>query len=178
MQLAVAIFKVNPLRKLYNKLCRELAQSERFAATHVRREARRLGDTPPARALRALGGHAQAMCSRLDGVEQPPQPIGVLAGRKVGELFLVLRYFLFARLIHVERSYRGTLLGFHESLSIGRLLRDVAERLDEQEMVGFCEQWLEQREPLLAIAERELHWFADTPRQAIRPGFRMSALRE
>jgi hypothetical protein len=110
------------------------------------------------------------MRSRLDDLEQPPQPLGTFAGRKAGELFLVLRHFLFFRLIHVEHSYRGTLLGFHQGLAIGRLLRDVAERLDEQEMVGFCEQWLEQREPLLAAAERELYWFADTPRQAMRSG--------
>lgn len=141
---------------------------------HATREARRLGDSPPARALRALAAHAAAVRPRFDGLVTERQPLGVLAGRAVGQLFSVLRHFLFDRLIDLERSYRGTLLGFHHGLSVGRLLRDVAERLDEREMIAFLEQWLRERDALVDAAERELHYFADLPRRAIKSGLRVA----
>jgi hypothetical protein len=97
-----------------------------------------------------------------------------MAGRAFGEAFSVLRHYLFDRLIDVERSYRGTLLGFHHGIAVAMLLRDVAERLDEQEMVAFCDEWLSERKPLLEAAERELHWFAERPRKAIRSGMRIA----
>jgi hypothetical protein len=97
-----------------------------------------------------------------------------MAGRAFGEMFSVLRHYLFDRLIDVERSYRGTLLGFHHGIAVARLLHDVAERLDEQEMVAFCEEWLRERKPLLETAERELRWFAERPRKAIRSGMRIA----
>jgi hypothetical protein len=174
MQLAVSMINVNPLRKLYCKLCRELAQSERSAVVHTRREAQRLGDSPPARALRALGAHAAALRPRFDSVVASDQPAGAMAGRTVGHLFSMLRHYLFDRLIDVERSYRGTLLGFHHGLAVGRLLRDVAERLDERDAVAFLDDWLAERKPMVEAAERELHWFAEQPRKAIRSGLRIA----
>jgi hypothetical protein len=174
MQLAISTSNVNPLRKLYCKLCRELAQSERSAVVHTRREAHRLGDSPPARSLRALGAHAASVRPRFDSLVAEPQPLGAMAGRAVGQLFSVLRHFLFDRLIDVERSYRGTLLGFHHGLAAARLLRDVAEQLDEQPMVAFLDSWLRERKPLLENAERELRWFAEQPRKAIQSGLRIA----
>jgi hypothetical protein len=174
MHLAMHSSNVNPLRKLYCKLCRELAQSERSAVVHTRREAQRLGDSPPARALRALGAHATATRPRFDSLVTGRQPVGAVAGRAFGQLFSALRHYLFDRLVDVERSYRGTLLGFHHGLAVARLLRDVAERLDEPEMVAFCDEWLGERKPLLEAAERELHWFAEQPRKAIRSGLRIA----
>jgi hypothetical protein len=163
---------VNPLRKLYNKLCRELAQSERSAVVHTRRESRRLGDSPPARALRALGAHALATHSRFHELVERPLPIGTMVGRRMGELFSTLRQYLFDRLIDVERSYRGTLLGFHHGLGTARLLREVAERLDEARMTVFLDDWIRERASLVEAAERELHYFAEAPRKAIRSGLR------
>src|SRR5690606_31328766 len=87
-----------------------------------------------------------------------------------GELFSLLRNLVFDRILDVERSYRGTLLGFHHGIGVARLLRSVAERLDEREMVAFLDEWLEERKALVENAERELHWFADLPRRAIRSG--------
>lgn len=100
--------------------------------------------------------------------------MGAMAGRAFGELFSTLRHFLFDRLIDVERSYRGTLLGFYHGLGVARLLREVAERLDEQEAVTFLDAWLRERKPLLDAAERELHWFAEQPRKAIQSGLRIA----
>jgi len=102
------------------------------------------------------------------------QPLGALAGRKVGELFSALRTLVFDRLIDVERSYRGTLLGFHHGLAVARLLRDVGERLGEQDVVAFCDQWLRERDALVDAAERQLHWFAEMPREAIKSGLRIA----
>ena len=163
---------MNPLRKLYGKLCRELAQSERSATVHSRRESRRLGDTPPARALRALGAHAQAMRPRFDALVDVQQPLGALVGRYVGEMFSILRHYLFDRMVDTERSYRGTLLGFHHGLTVTRLLREVAEQMGDEDMVHFCDAWLAERVPLVEAAERELHWFAEAPAAALRSGLR------
>ena len=165
---------MNSLDKLYCKLCRELAQSERSAVVHTRREARRIGDTPPARALRALGSHAMSMKPRFDALISRRQPAGVMLGRRVGEMFSALRHWLFDRLVDVERSYRGTLLGFHHGIAVVRLLREVAERECDDHMVQFCDDWLEERVPLVEAAERELRWFAEAPRTAIRSGLRIS----
>lgn len=172
--LAVAIITVNPLRKLYTKLCRELAQTERSAIVHTRREARRLGDTPPARALRALGAHAAVTMPRFEELLAPTHILGLLGGRRLGDLFSTLRHFLFDRLIDLERSYRFTLLGFHHGIGTVRLLREVAERRGNQAMVAFCETWLTERLPLVEAAERELHWFAEVPKKAIKSGLRIS----
>jgi hypothetical protein len=165
---------VNHLDKLYCKLCRELAQSERSAVVHTRREARRLGDSPPARALRGLGAHALAMKPRFDSLMRRRHLAGLFAGRRVGEMFSALRHFLFDRLIDVERSYRGTLLGFHHGVDVVRLLHDVAEREGDEHMVAYCDDWLRQRLPLIEAAERELRWFAEAPRKAIRSGLRVA----
>jgi len=114
------------------------------------------------------------MTPRFAALVAQPHPVGALVGRKVGETFSALRTLLFDRLIDVERSYRGTLLGFHHGLAVGRLLRDVAERLGDREMVAVCEQWLREREALVDVAERELRWFAEMPDQALRSGLRMA----
>lgn len=97
-----------------------------------------------------------------------------MLGRRYGELFSALRNLLFDRLIDVERSYRGTLLGFHHGLSVARLLREAAERLDERPMVAFLEDWLRERIALVDTAERELRYFAEVPRKAIRSGLRLA----
>jgi hypothetical protein len=114
------------------------------------------------------------MQPRFAAIIETRQPLGAVAGRAVGELFSMLRTLLFDRFIDIERSYRGTLLGFHHGLSTARLLRDVAERLDEPDTVDLLETWLREREPLIETAERELHWFAESPRKAIRSGLRLS----
>jgi hypothetical protein len=165
---------VSPLHKLYSKLLRELAQSEHSAIVHTRRESRRLGDTPPANALRALGAHAAAMRPRYTALLAKRQPFGRVAGRTVGEVFSTLRHFLFDRLLDAERSYRSTLLGFHHGIAAARLLRDVAARFDDEHMVSFCDDLLADRIPLVDAAERQLRWFADAPAKAIASGLRLA----
>lgn len=161
---------MTPLHKLYAKLCRELAQSEHWAIVHSRREVRRLGDVAPAKALLDLGAHAASMRPRLSALMSTRQPLGVLIARTLGELFSAVRDLVFDRLIDLERSYRATLLGFHHGIAVARLLREVAARLGDQHMVGYCEDMLTERVPLLEAAERELTWFVQRPTKAIRSG--------
>jgi hypothetical protein len=163
------------LLKLRAKLCRELAQSERSADVHTRREARRLGDAPPARALTALGDHARAQRLRFEVLACKRQPRrGLQIARAVGDMFSLLRYTLFDRMIDSERSYRGTLLGFRHGVDVARLLREVAIRMGDQRLVQFCDEWLQQRIELVHGAERQLAWFADAPRRALRSGLRVA----
>jgi hypothetical protein len=162
------------LHKLYAKLCRELAQSENSAIVHTRREARRLGDVPPAAALRTLGAHAAALRPRFTALMASRQPVGLFLGRSVGQLFSSLRHLVFDRMIDTERSYRGTLLGFHHGIGVARLLREVAERLGDEHMVGFCDEMLAERLPLVEAAEQQVTWFAKRPTKALRSGLRVA----
>jgi len=159
------------LDKLHAKLCRELAQSEHSARTHCLREARRLGDTPPARALREIAAHAEAMQPRLEvAMRRTGQRTGLRLGRAVGALFSALRHALFDRMIDTERSYRGTLLGLRHGVDVMRLLRAVASREGDLYLEAYCEEVLAERIRLLGRAERALSWFAERPALALRSG--------
>jgi hypothetical protein len=157
------------LDKLHAKLCRELAQSEHSARMHCLREARRLGDTPPARALRTIAAHAEAMQPRLEVVMRRGGP-GLRLGRAVGALFSALRHAVFDRMVDTERSYRGTLLGLHHGVDVMRLLRAVAAREGDLYLEAYCEEALAERIRLVERAERMLSWFAERPALALRSG--------
>lgn len=102
------------------------------------------------------------------------QPLGTAVGRSVGELFSTLRDLIFDRVIDAERSYRGTLLGFHHGVAVARLLREVAVRLHDDHVVGFCDELLAERAPLLDAAEHEVGWFAKRPALAVQSGLRFA----
>lgn len=160
------------LDKLQAKLCRELAQSERDAQTHTLREARRLGDTPPAGALRAIAAHARSMQPRLEvAMRRGGQRIGLALGRTVAAVFSALRHAIFDRLIDTERSYRATLLGLRHGVDVMRLLCAVAGRRGDLYLAAYCDETLVERLALLQRAERALAWFADRPALALRSGF-------
>ena len=164
---------MNELDHLRAKLCRELAQSERSAEVHTRREARRLGDVPPGRALEALGEHARSHHAQLDSIACQRQPErGLQIARALGQTFSALRNLLFDRVIDPERSYRGTLLGFRHGVDTARLLREVAKKVGDERLVAFLEEWMPVRLELLGEAERALAWFAEVPRRALQSGLR------
>ncbi len=159
------------LERLRAKLCRELAQSERSADVHTGREARRLGDVPPARALFALGEHARFERPRFDKLACRRQPErGLKIARFIGEMFSIVRNLIADRIIDTERSFRGTLLGFRHGVDITRLLREVAIRMGDAELLAFCDSWMERRLPLVHDAERQLAWFAEVPKRALQSG--------
>ena len=161
------------LERLKQKLCRELSQSEHSAVAQPRREARRLGDTPPGDALRAISAHASAMRGRLDAllVERASRR-GVRIGAVVGELFSLARSLVADRLIDTERSYRGTLLGLDHGADIVRMLAAVAERDGDERLAVFCQDWLAGRLALIERARGELSWFVREPHAALVSGLR------
>lgn len=172
MRLAVPA-SMDDLHRLRAKLCRELAQSENSADVHTRKEARRLGDAVPAQRLLALGEHARAESMLLDtvlGTKQPERNLRFARG--FGGAFSTLRSLIFDRVIDVERSYRGTLLGFRHGLDTARLLREVAIRLGDANLVQFIDAWMPRRLELLHAAEDALGWFADSPSRALQSGLR------
>ena len=160
------------LHKLRTKLCRELAQSEQSARVHPIREARRLGNSPPAAALRAVADHAEELRPRFESLLQRDQPIGLSLGKSVGRLFSVLRHVVFDRLIDTERSFRGTLLGIHHGIDVALLLRDVARRAGDVHLVTFCDELLAKRRRLVEHAEASMSWFAEQPGRALQSGLR------
>lgn len=155
------------LERLREKLCRELAQSERDAVVHTEREARRLGEAPPALALRAISEHASALRSQFDEVCGSDQSVGLKIGRAVGSLFSALREVLFDRMIDSERSFRATLLGCRHGVDVARLLREVALREGNARLVDFCDAMLIDRLCMIEHAEQTLAWFADEPALAL-----------
>src|ERR1700748_3305972 len=97
--------------KLIKHLGHELWQTEVSASQHCRREAERLGDTSPARALLACAKHADTVLADLPhyGVKRPL--IASALGMALGKAFSEARDTVADKLIASERSYRGTLLG-------------------------------------------------------------------
>jgi hypothetical protein len=164
------------LRRLREKLCRELAQSESSAMVHSRREARRLGAVPPAHALLAIADHAEQLRGRLEAAmgQDRGQRAGRSLGAAVGELFSLLRHAVFDRAIDVERSYRGTLLGVHHGIDCARLLREVAVRLGDQELVRGLDVLIAERASLVEQAAHALGYFADQPERALASGLRVA----
>jgi hypothetical protein len=162
------------LEKLYSKLCRELAQSEQSASVHPRREAKRLGDTPPAHALLAIANHADELRPRFEALMSKRQPKGIKIGRAFGRAFSVIRHAFADRLIDAERSYRGTLLGLQHGIGVTRLLREVSLRAHDTHLVKFCDELLVERGGLIEGVEQALGWFAEEPGRAIRSGARLA----
>lgn len=147
-------------QSLLRNLAHELFQTETSAARHCRREARRLGDEPPAQPLLSVAEHADAVLRELPGLAaRNGMPVSG-AGKLLGALFSETRQRIADHLIEAERSYRGTLLGMRHGVDLVRLLRHVAEVAGATEVVTFCERWLSTREPLIAETEQQLAWFA------------------
>lgn len=152
---------MDDIHELRAKLCRELAQSEHDAQLHPRREARRLGDIPPAHALLAIADHADEVRPRLEALLVKRAPKGRHLGRAVGKVFSGIRHSILDRLISNERSYRATLLGLRHGIDCTRLLREVALCDDDYHLVRFCDELLVERLALIERAEQALAYFAE-----------------
>jgi hypothetical protein len=157
-------------RDLLYGLMTELNQTERSAARHCRAEAERLGDTPPAGALRACARHAGSALDELPGLLRLEQMQLPRISVAVGSLLSTLRDGVLDRLVASERSFRGTLLGLRHGLDVVRMIRLVADSSGRVELAGFCTRWLAQREPLVAEVERAMAWFAHHPKEALHHG--------
>src|SRR5688500_7791064 len=145
--------------RLLPSLVTELFQTERSAYRHPIREAKRLGDVPPAIALRAVAAHANEVLDELPELARARGVAVAGVGVVVGETFSNVRHFFADRFLDRERSYRGTLLGMRHGIDLVRLLRAAAEDEADAELVSWCERWSSVRERLVAGVERELEWF-------------------
>lgn len=162
---------MEPLQKLREKLSRELAQSEHDAMTHCSREARRYGALPPGQTLRAVSDHARKLHPRLAAI-WGEQPVGVRAGRAVGEAFSSIRHFAVDWVLDAERSYRATLLGLRHGLDTARLLREVLAVQRDMPALACCDALIDGRARLLERVEQRLRWFAANPEAALRSSHR------
>jgi len=165
---------MNDLCRLKDKLCRELAQSERSATVHTRREARRLGEGAPANALVAIAEHAEAQRPRFEALRGSKQRLGMRAGSFIGRALSRFRQLLLDKIVDVERSYRGTLLGLHHGVGIVRLLAEVASRDGDRALYEFLQEWLAVRRELVERAEQALAWFAQRPSRSVQSGLRQA----
>jgi hypothetical protein len=156
-------------RRLIATLIRELFQTEKSARWHPVREAERLGDEPPARAMLAVANHASAVLEELPGLAAARSLPKSVGGLTAGRAFSVARDKALDLFLTAEKSYRGTLLGMRHGVDLVKLLRDTAEAAGDRALVTFCNRWLAKRVPLLADATGELAWFAAQPERALAP---------
>ena len=156
-------------QRLLRHLSHELWQTEVSASQHCRREAERLGDTPPARALLAVAEHADSVLEELPKLTQgrPLAKSGI--GMAIGKVFSEVRDTIADKLLTSERSYRGTLLGIRHGVDLVHLLRNAAGRAQDDALVSFLDAWLRRREPLVAEVVAQLGWFAELPERALKP---------
>ncbi|HEU4410144.1 MAG TPA: hypothetical protein VFS43_33120 [Polyangiaceae bacterium] len=155
--------------RLIATLIRELFQTENSARWHPAREAERLGDAPPARAMRAVARHASAVLEELPGLAAAHGLPTSVGGLSAGRAFSAVRDKALDLFLTAEKSYRGTLLGMRHGVDLVKLLRDTAEAADDRVLVTFCNRWLAKRVPLLADVTSELAWFGAHPDRALAP---------
>ena len=152
---------------LLETLFHELFQTETSAKWHPQREARRLGEVPPARALRAVSEHATAVLAELPELARKHGlPVSGF-GKTAGFLLSTMRQWVLDRLIEPERSYRGTLGGMRHGVDLVELISQVARAQHHRELAQWSARWLSERRPLVEAVAAELAWFARSPEEAV-----------
>jgi len=150
-------------RELLDTLFVELFQTERSAIAHPEREGERYGSTPPGQALLAIATHAKAEFPKLEQLSLSDDHRMAKVGAVAGELFSTVRDAVVDRMISVEKSYRGTLIGLHHGLDLVALVRYLAKEMGNDALASWCKHWGAERRPLVESAQRELVWFAQNP---------------
>jgi hypothetical protein len=147
-------------------LVRELFQTENSARLHPVVEAERLGDVPPARALRAVAAHALEALDELPPlVTRQGLPVSH-AGKRLGAALSALRDHFIDLLINTEKSYRGTLIGMRHGVDLVELIQYTAHEQGDLELARWCGEWLDRRRPLVEETAHQLAWFAANPEVA------------
>lgn len=152
-------------RELLISLFRELRQTERSAQVHGAREAKRVSGAPQ-EALVAVSEHAARINRELPELMRSEELPTGRVGRAVGAMFSSIREAVADRLVDLERSYRGTLLGLRHGVDVIKMIRHLADACGRVEIGGFCTRWLDEREPMVARAEHAMSWFAHHPARA------------
>lgn len=150
-------------RRLLDKLTREVGRIEGQAIEHPPREARRLGDQPPVRALREVAEHAVAMRPRFETMALGH---GLVVHRFAVGALTTLRHLVIDRVVDPERSYRSVLLELRHGIEVVRLLREATRREELVGLIRWCDDWLTARRTLVARAEAQLAWFAEVDEDA------------
>jgi hypothetical protein len=140
------------MRSVGDKLVREIARAEQQAIAHAVREANRLGDVPPVRALCEVADHAQSVQARLAFVvvghdlawpHRAPRPRNRLA-------------------VHdPERAFRGALLDLRHGITLVERLHDHAGADGIFGILRWCDDWLRARRTLVARVAARLAWYVD-----------------
>ncbi len=143
-------------KRLLEKLLRELVRTEAQTADHVAREERRIGDTPPTRALRAVAAHVEQMRPRL---RQVIDSLGASVSPRFGIRLSTLRQLVAEH--NAERAYRGALLDLRHGVDVVRVLREVAHLEELFALIRWCDDWLAARRTLVERVEAQLGWFSE-----------------
>ncbi len=157
-------------QQLLHTLFIELFQTEQSADVHSRREADRLGETPPAAALRAVAEHAKASLVEITELAKRRGFSDTRGGKVLGSLFSSARDLFVDRFVDRERSYRGTLLGMRHGVDLVRSTAFAAEAAGDTDLATALTTWLLARGPLVDRVAVELAWFAGNPERALEGG--------
>jgi len=147
-------------RRLLDKLVRELLRAEAHAQEHPTHEARRLGDSPPVVALRAVADHAACLRPRL---LHALDAHGLATRNTMVTTLTTLRHLVVDRMVDAERAFRGALLDLRHALDVVRVLRETSRLEGIFALIRWCDDWLPARRTLVARVEAQLAWFADQP---------------
>jgi hypothetical protein len=154
-------------RSLTLALFGEVGQTERSAIRHPRVEARRLGLSPPASALRAVADHAERAEPSFRALAEARGMARRSVGTAIGTLFSVGRDGLADFFLTTEQSYRGTLLGLRHGYDVVSVLRMAARVEHDIEVANWSDVWLAERAPLLDAIAGQMRWFVDRPALAL-----------
>jgi hypothetical protein len=157
---------LHPRIRLRDKLCRELAGAEHDARIQTRREARRLGDSAPGRALLAISEHAAEVEPVIAKLVK--KSLGTHVARALGDLVSKIRHVVFGRFADSEESYRASLIALQYGADTMRLLREVVILDHDAKLIELCDRILVERLCLIEEAEQALLWFAEHPERALR----------
>lgn len=144
----------------------ELATAERLASRSPRREAERLGDVPPAHALRAVAAHADESRDDLDGVLRARRTSSSAWSFAASALAQLVDEALSVRLDD-EHRFRRALLALRRGLDVARAVRASASHEGDGELLVLCDRWLAVRIRLVAGVEAELAWFGRPTRRSL-----------
>ena len=156
----------SPRTRLRDKLCRELADGEHAVRIQTRREARRLGDSAPGRALLAISEHAAEVEPLLAKLVK--KSLGTHVFRALGDVVSKIRHAVFGRFADSEEAYRAALIALQFGADTMRLLREVVILDNDAKLIELCDRLLVERLCLIEDAEQALLWFAEHPERALR----------
>ena len=129
------------VRSPYDHLVRSLVRAEADTVELAARTTARIGDVPPARALRAVAAHALSTRERLARVLAGHGVAAMPARRRMSELCR----WVIARLVDPERLYGDALDELRRELDVVYELRSAARVDGLFGLIRWCDDWLPAR---------------------------------